>query len=142
MLATEATDAAREWSRLRVILRFAIICGDVIEEGQDWQAWGPGGQPSGEARGIDRDRRVEYWDVLKALWQLKSNDPFGHELLRRHVGFHCEGTRCDPFGRSGIHWHSIGLLDLRNRGHSQEQLIERREGAMAFVVEHCRRRAQ
>lgn len=134
MLATEyeATDAAREWARLRGMLRFAILCGDVVETGQDWAEWGPGGQRDGMVRGVDKDRRVEYWDVLKALWLLKSNDPFGHELLRRHVGYHCESSRC---GQQGIaHWHSIGLTDLCNRGHTRKALIERRDQAIETVV--------
>jgi len=134
-----ALDVTQEWSRLRSRLRFAILCGDVVENGQDWQAWGPGGQRDGMVRGLDTDRRTEYWDVLKALWQLRSNDPFGHELLRRHVGYHCEGERCRPheLGASVVHWHSISLTDLRNRGHVQEDLIRRREAAMAYVVEIC-----
>lgn len=132
----ETLDVGREWSRLRSILRFAILCGDVIEEGNNWAEWGPGGTAEGSVRGVDRERRVEYWDVLKALYRLRSNDPFGHELLRRHVGYHCEGTRCA--NRQGaVHWHSIGLTDLCSRGHTREDLAARREGAMGYVVQRC-----
>lgn len=140
-LATETTDVGREWGRLRGILRFAILCGDVIEEGQDWQAWGPGGQPTGEPRGVDRGRRTEFWDVLKALYRLRSNDPLGHALLRHHVGYPCEGTRCRPIDEEWptlIHWHQISRVDLRSRySMKDDYLLQRREQAMAFVVEIC-----
>lgn len=134
LLSVEATDVTGEWARLRSRLRFAILCGDVVESGQDWQAWGPGGQSDGTLRGIDTHRRVEYWDVLKALWQLRSNDPFGHDLLRRHVGYHCEGERCRPPDAGMVHWHQISLTDLRSRGHEQAALVARRGEAMVFVV--------
>lgn len=122
-----------DWYRLRGMLRFAILCGDVIEEGQDWE-----GVRSGYGEGLDRNRRLEYWDVLKALRLLRSNDPFAHELLRRHVGYHCESTRCERMKLGAVHWHSIGVTDLVNRGHSRESLAERREKAMEYVVDLTR----
>jgi hypothetical protein len=135
LLAT--IDAVDEWHRLRRLLRFAILCGDVVESGQDWQAWGPGGGLKIRAEGVDTNRRMEYWQVLKALLQLRSNDPFGHELLRRHVGYHCEGERCRPPESGLVHWHQISLTDLRSRGHENGTLHARREAAMEYVVRLC-----
>lgn len=133
----QTTDAVERWHRLRRLLRFAILCGDVVESGQDWQAWGPGGGLEIRKEGLDTNRRAEYWQVLKALLQLRSNDPFGHELLRRHVGYHCEGQRCAPPDAGVIHWHQISLTDLRSRGHENEKLNRRREEAMEFIVAFC-----
>lgn len=134
-------EVALRWDRLRRLLRFGILCGDVAQAGHDWAAWGPGGTSDGAVKGLDSGRRLEYWDVLRALWQLKANDPLGYELLRRHVGYHCEGTRCRPIdGKQPAlgHWHQVSLADLRSRlGQKQDYLQARRDAAMSYVVEFC-----
>jgi len=131
-----------EWERLRGMLRFAILCGDVVEQGGKWDEWGPSGVGTlpTHLRGLDSDRRSDYWQILKALLQLRANDPFGHELIRRDVGSHCSDERCRRGGeaeRALVHWHKISWTDLRER-HTVDALKERRDAAQHFVVVFCK----
>jgi len=113
--------------QLRPLLRYKILCGDVRITGGGFD------EPASHSKqGLDNGREVALLDALKGLWQLRSNDPFGHMLLVRSVGTHCGDDRC---ALDGSHWHRQSWMDLK--GHTREALELREESAMAYMFAYC-----
>ena len=122
---------AEEWGRLRGILRFAILAGDVQPHGSLWDT-----PNSGDYNGLDTTRRIEYLDVVWALLLLDKEDELAHELLRRDVGAHCADEKCRRADDGPGHWHRISWADLYNR-FSKQILQHRMDAARKFVVYFC-----
>lgn len=110
---------------LRPLLRYAVLCRSVMIRNGGFDS-----PASHNGQGIDTPRQVDYMDALRGLWQLRSNDGFGHMLVVRSVGFHCGDERC-PVGDKG-HWHRQSWSDLLGT-HRLEALKAREESALAFL---------
>jgi hypothetical protein len=124
-------EAEIEWCRLRGLLRYAILAGDVQPHGSTWET-----PNRGNYTGLDTNRRLDYLDVVRALLLLDEKDELAHELLRRDVGAHCADEKCRRVDDGPGHWHRISWADLFNR-FSKGILQDRLDAAREYVVSSC-----
>ena len=131
MIEADVAQTEIEWGRLRGLLRYAILAGDVQPHGSSWET-----PNSGDYKGLDTNRRLDYLDVVCALMLLDEKDELAHELLRRDVGAHCADEKCRRVDDGPGHWHRISWADLFNR-FSKEILQHRLDAGREYVVSSC-----
>lgn len=143
MIASEA-EVELSWERLRGRLRTALLCGDVVFKDGSFDV-----PHERQRKGVDTLARAGLWDVLKAMFQVRSNDPFGHRLLVMNVGHMCGDEECIGSGpveggraakkwdmQPAIHWHKESWTPFYEY-HKKPYLQARLDQAMAAVVEKC-----